>query len=825
MTSRMRVALLLASASAFALGSVAARAQDAGATALEQIDVIGTTPIGGDGLDRDKVPANVQTIDGTALRNYNNLTPQEGLQRQVPSFNVSDVTGNPFNKEIQFRGYQSGGLVGVPQGLAVYQNGVRVNESFGDTVNYDFIPQVAIDSTDLWTNNPVFGLNALGGALSFKTKNGFTFQGVELEGQVGSFGRYQGSSQWGTQVGPWAAYIALEGARDGGWRDFSESKLRRFFGDIGYKTDTAEIHLNATYAKNSLGVVGPTPLELLDQRRRNVYTGDQVNENEMGMLNLSGKFELPNDWSLEANAYYRKYKRDGVDGNDTEARPCPGQPQFMCLVEDDDDDDGGNNNNNNNDDDIDPRRYLRDPVTGKRVRNPGFPAEDDDFGPGSTPGSIERSRTRTDAAGATLQASNDSDLFGLKNHFVVGATYDYGKTDFKGWSELCIIPANLQCIGTGQEYYTTIPGGIIPVDVIGKNQYVGVYATDTLDLTDKWSVTAGARFNFARVELEDRRTIFPLRKNGTRADQSLDGTHDFTRLNPMVGMTYKFTPEITGFASYAETNRAPTPLELACADENVPCPLEATLVSDPPLKQVITRTAEAGFRGRHSLFDGVFAWSASAYRGENTNDIFQVASQNITGRGFFVDAGKTRRQGVELTAQYYADKWAIYANYSYIDATFRKNIILNSNSPAAGEDGLPVRKGDKLTGIPDHQFKLGGSYRITPQWTVGADMMAYSSQYVVGDESNDFSKLKGYAVVDVNTSYQITNEIKVFGGIKNVFDKKYETSGTFFETDDIGFLNLSNPFSLTPARPLTLFAGLNYRFIPPAPVAPLVTKY
>lgn len=814
MTSRMRVALLLASASILALGPVGANAQDAGATQLEDIDVIGTTPIGGDGLDRDKVPANVRTIQGSALRSYDSLTPQEGLQRQTPSVSVNDVTGNPFNKEITFRGFQSGGLVGVPQGLAVYQNGVRVNESFGDTVNYDFIPDVAIDRTDIWTNNPVFGLNALGGAISFQTKSGFTFQGLELEGQVGSFGRYQGSAQWGTQVGPWAAYIALEGARDGGWRDFSESKMRKFFGDVGYKTDTAEIHLNATYAKNGLGVVGPTPIELLDQRRRNVYTGDQVNDNEMGMLALSGKFELPNDWSLQANAYYRKYKRDGVDGNDTEAIPCEDDPRFMCL--DNDEFDGV--------DDDDRRLWLRDPATGRRVRNPGFPADEDDFGPGSTPGSIEHSRTRTDAAGGTLQAANDADLFGKKNHFVVGASYDFGKTDFKGWSELCIIPANLQCIGTGQQYYTEIPGGIIPVDVIGKNHYFGLYATDTLDLTDKLSVTAGARFNFARVILQDRRTRFPLNADGSRADQTLNGSHDFSRVNPMAGLTYKFTPAITGFASYAETNRAPTPLELGCSDPASPCPLEATLVSDPPLNQVVTRTGEFGFRGRHDVLDGVFSWSASVYRAENKNDIFQVPSA-ITGRGYFVNAGGTRRQGVELAAQYFADKWQVYANYAYVDATFRKAVTLNSNSPAAGPNGLQVRKGDKLTGIPDHQFKIGGAYRLTPKWTVGTDVIVNSGQYIVGDENNRFPKLDGYAVVDVNTSYQVTEQIRVFGGIKNLFDKKYETSGTFFEPDDIGFLNLSNPLSLTPARPLTLFAGLNFKFVPPPPVEPLVTKY
>src|SRR5262249_21172264 len=64
-------------------------------------------------------------------------------------------------------------LQGTPQGLAVYMQGIRVNEAFGDTVNWDLIPKVAIGRSDVWTNNPAFGLNALGGAISFQMKDGF----------------------------------------------------------------------------------------------------------------------------------------------------------------------------------------------------------------------------------------------------------------------------------------------------------------------------------------------------------------------------------------------------------------------------------------------------------------------------------------------------------------------------------------------------------------------------------------------------------------------------------------------------------------------------
>lgn len=841
MTSRVRVALLLGSASVLAFGATAAWAQDnGGAQQLEDIEVIGTTPIGGDGLDRDKVPANVRTVTSETFQTGQYPTVQESFAKVTPSVNVTDVTGNPYNKEISFRGFVSSPTIGVPQGMAVYQNGVRLNESLGDTVNYDLIPQVAIDRMDLWTNNPVFGLNALGGALSFRMKNGFTYQGLELESLAGSFGRYEGSGQWGTQVGNWAGYLAIEGGRDGGWRDFSKSNYKRVFGDVGYKTDSAEIHLNFTYADTKLGVVGPTPFQLLEQRRRNVYTGDQVIDNEMGMLNLEGKFEINDAWSLQTNAYYRKFKRDGVDGNDTDLGPCEKNPNFLCL----EGEEFGVSDN-------DRRLWLRDPVTGKRIRNKWFPDDEDDFGPGSTPGSIERSRIRAEQGGGTIQATNESEFFGKKNHFVFGVSYDYGKTDFSGWSEICILPADLQCIGTGQTYVTRIPGGIAPVDITGFNHYVGIYGSDTIDITDRLSATIGARWNYAHVEIDDHGKFPPLNKKGQPFGPGLDSTSEFQRFNPMAGLTYKFTPAITGYVSYSEANRAPTPLELGCANPAIPCPLEATLVSDPPLKQVVTRTGEAGFRGRHEFEGFALNWNASVYQANNKNDILSQASLNA-GRGYFVNAGKTRRQGVELSAQLMAERWSLYANYSYVDATFRKSINLfspnNPNSEGYGEDDddndnnnnnndraaaagklkngeIRVHKGDHLPGIPDHQFKFGGAYRITPQWTVGGDAQIMSSQYYAGDESNQFKKLKGYAVFNANTSYQVTEQFRIFAGVTNVFDKKFDTFAGFFETDDIGFLGLTNPSTLTPARPRAFYAGLNFRFIPPAPVEPLVTKY
>ena len=145
---------------------------------------------------------------------------------------------------MQFRGFVASPVAGTPQGLAVYQNGVRINEAFGDTVNWDLIPTAAIRSVTVVTNNPAFGLNALGGAVNVQMKDGFNYHGAEIDTMGGSFGRLQSSAQWGKQVDNFAVYGALEGLHDNGFRNFSASDVRRFYGDVGYRNDVSEFHLN-----------------------------------------------------------------------------------------------------------------------------------------------------------------------------------------------------------------------------------------------------------------------------------------------------------------------------------------------------------------------------------------------------------------------------------------------------------------------------------------------------------------------------------------------------------------------------------------------------
>ena len=260
-------------------------------------------------FDADKVPGTITTIDTSQIARTNSLNITDSLQQYIPGVSVSQVAGSEFAPNVDFRGYVSSPVSGTPQGLAVYQNGVRVNEAFGDTMNWDLIPTAAIRSVTLVTNDPAYGLNALGGALNIQMKNGFNYHGAEIDVMGGSYGRVQTSLQWGKQINEWAIYGAFEAIHDDGYRLFSEANILRFYGDIGHRNMDSEIHLNMGAASNNYGAAGTSPVELLQTAWNADYTTPQTNSNQVGYLNLTGRFDVSPTWTIDANAHYRAFSQ------------------------------------------------------------------------------------------------------------------------------------------------------------------------------------------------------------------------------------------------------------------------------------------------------------------------------------------------------------------------------------------------------------------------------------------------------------------------------------------------------------------------------------
>src|ERR1700728_104023 len=221
------------------------------ATTVPRIDIIGASPLLGSGIDRDTVPAETNVLKGNDLTRGGTLIAPDAvraLNEGVARVNLDSASGNPYQPTLFYHGFEASALQGTPQGLAVYVNGVRFNSAFGDTVNFDLLPNLAIDQMNLEGSNPVFGLNALGGALNVQLKNGFTYQGGEIDAHGGSFGTFGGDFQFGKQSGNTAMYVAVSGLHQDGWRDLQSSDLENFYGDIGWRGNGGELHFNALLA-------------------------------------------------------------------------------------------------------------------------------------------------------------------------------------------------------------------------------------------------------------------------------------------------------------------------------------------------------------------------------------------------------------------------------------------------------------------------------------------------------------------------------------------------------------------------------------------------
>jgi outer membrane receptor protein involved in Fe transport len=743
------------------------------------IVVYPTTPVAGSGIDPDKVPASVNIVDAKQIERTDSLNVTDALQQQVPGVIISEVTGNPFQPDVQFRGFVASPVDGTPQGLAVYQNGVRVNEAFGDTVNWSLIPTAAIESVTVVTNNPAFGLNALGGAVNVQMKNGFNYQGAEINTMGGSFGRIQSSAQWGKQIDNFAVYGALEGLRDGGFRNFSASDVRRFYGDVGYKNDVSELHVNMGVADNNFGASATVPVELLQQYWGATYTTPQTSAIRVGYVNLTSKVEATPTWTIEGGAHVRVFDQKTQDGNPTGTQPCDANQALLCFG-----------------DDVTPANGLN----GTQLANP--------FGSAAVLGENDRTTTRSTTTGVSLQATNTDQLFGHNNRFVVGASFDSSVTRFSATAELGTIGSNYVVSGSGIFLgQSGDPVSIGPVALRTTNQYTGVYALDTFDVTNAFSVTGGGRFNNARITLEDQ------------IGSALNGNQMFDRFNPIIGGTYKITPGLTAYAGYSEANRAPTPLELGCADPAHPCIVAAFLVSDPPLKQVVSRTVEAGLRGTKDLNIGTLGWKLGAFRATNTDDILAIPSPVFQGFGYFQNVGSTRRQGIEAEVTLKSNTLQLYASYALVDARFLDALEVGSNSPFADPitGNVQILPGNRIPAIPRNRIKAGIDYMVTDAFKVGGDALFVDSQYFVGDESNQAQRLSSYAVFNLHASYQINKTFQIYARADNIFDNRYATYGTFFERDAVpnfanGGADFTDARSVSPARPRAFYAGLKATF-------------
>jgi iron complex outermembrane receptor protein len=749
-------------------------------TELPPVTVIGTTPLLGSGVDRDTVPAETNVLRGDDLTRGGTTLPDpvRALHEQVGGVNLDSASGNPNQPTLIYHGFLASALQGTPQGLAVYVNGVRFNQAFGDTVNFDLLPDMAIDQMNLEGSNPVFGLNALGGALSVQLKNGFAYHGGELELSGGSFGTFGGGFQFGKQIDNTAMYVAVSGKHQNGWRDLQSSDLENFYGDIGWRGDTGELHFSTLLANSRLNGPGTSPVELLAADPAAQFTGPNAVYNTFVQVSLSGNVAISDTISLQAVTYYNNFLQRVTNGNAPNDVPCNDGSGLLCS---------------------DPGPPPVPSTTTGGATIPAFL--------GASPFSyseLDNQTTNTNGYGASIQATDTQTVFGFKNHLVGGMSFDGAQSEFTAASFAGgITPDTRVFIGPG--IIIDEPGNNVPVRVGISDAYYGAFFADTFNVTDRLALTASGRFNAAQINLNDQ--------NGG----DLTGNHYYSRFNPAAGVTYKVTPWLTAYAGYAEANRAPTPAELSCAGPNDSCSLANFFVGDPNLKQVIAHTLEIGLRGTVRIGDADrLSYDLGFYRSNLDDDIVFVNSVTLN-RAFFTNVGQTRRQGVDASIQYKAPRWSAYLAYTFTDATYQSGFVeAAGNNPAADANGnITINPGDRLPGVPVHQGKAGVTYHVTDQWTVSGVLIAQSGQYLFGDEANLTPQLPGFVTLNLSTSYQLTPNIQFFASVENVTDAKYYTFGTFSPTTSV-FLaqapNATNPRAYSPAAPVGGFGGVRITF-------------
>ena len=747
-------ALSLMLASAFLAGpAIAAEDQ----VELDNLEVIGTTPIQGVGLPADEIPANIQSANDRDIERIQGLDLSEFMDKTLGSVSLNQAQNNPFQPDLKFRGFTASPLVGNSQGLSVYMDGIRINEPFGDAINFELIPQSAIAEMNLIPgSNPVFGLNTLGGALSLQTKNGFTHVGHSLEAYTGSFGRDSGTITSGGNDGNFAYFVTGSITKEDGWRDFSPSRVEQFFSNLSYANEDTTLDFGITAVDSDLNGNGASPVELVAMDREAVFTYPDNTQNELRMFTLNGSHWIDDTTMLSANTYYRRSDRSTFNGDGSELEIQGGQ-----IGEDEDGGFEAAEDANGN------------PANANAL---GFAGDEEFIALNNT------SETEQDSYGFGLQTTFLDDLFGRENQLIVGASYDKSDVDYSSQSEIARFTPSRGTNGTGFIIGETIVDGDIETDTFS------LYFSNTHSLTDRLAVTLAGRYN--RIDID----ISGTSRGGEQDLAEGGGSNIFNRFNPSLGATYAFKDNLTGYANYSESNRAPTPSELTCADDDNPCALPNSFLADPPLDDIVARTIEAGFRGSN----GNVNWNAGVFYTQLKDDLFffPAVEDDVDDPrlnvGIFDNIDETSRAGLELGANGTVDKLSWFANYAYVRAAFEDKF---SYAREVDDDVVTfnVEEGDRLPGIPAHNIKIGADYAFTQQFSLGFTASYHSSQYFRGDEANVDKKIGHYKVVNLHGRYNVTDNFEIFAKVDNLFDSEYNTFGLYGEPDEAPGFDFEDP--------------------------------
>jgi iron complex outermembrane receptor protein len=404
----------------------------------QRVEVVAITPLPSSIAPRDAVPANVQVIDHAAGADI-----ASALDEGAAGMHRSDAQGGAFQPDVMFRGFSGSPLLGASEGLAVYQDGVRINERFGDTISWDAVPSEAIARiTVVPGSSPLFGLNALGGAIAIETRTGFDVAQQALELTAGSFGRKQLSGSAGGARGSMGFFVAGALLDESGWRDHSPSTIRRLFGDVTRRGASSTISAKVTITSNDLIGNGAAPASLLDDDWSAVFTHPDRTDNDVVAASMTFRRPLDRGFVFEAVSHYRDtrigtFNADALD-------------------------------------------------------------DDDDAGHSSFDAVNNISRTHGRAYGASAQFARAGEWRGRNNYFTAGAGLDASSTNFEFEAELARLTPDRTTIGSGQFDDDDA------VDVSARLVSGSAFISNIRSLSSRVSLSVAARVNHTRLRLRDR---------------------------------------------------------------------------------------------------------------------------------------------------------------------------------------------------------------------------------------------------------------------------------------------------------------------------------
>jgi outer membrane receptor protein involved in Fe transport len=697
-------------------------------------------------LSPSSIPATLQVIPGADIRESGAPNLQEYLTR-LPGLTVNDEQGNSAQLDLSFRGFQGTSVTGIPQGVSVFLDGVRINEPTVEEINFDLIPLDDVERIELIRGpSAVFGRNTLGGSINIITRRGGPTREIEPVLEGGSFGRQKYRLSLGGTEDLIDYYFSATLAREDGWRDEAQSRIGRAFGKLGYKHTGTDLTLSYQYVENRIEQAGSLPESLLREDRTLNFTGGDFYKPYMNFVTLNLRQELTEELSLSLNAFGRQLDVEQFN---------------VSLI--------GENTRQFND---------------------------------------------STSAGGTLQIAHHTAVFGRENRLVAGVEYshfDVSSNTFEEQNETTLPECLEEAIAAGEDPAQACPPSQLASRVVDKQDTVGVYLQDTLDLArsalfegDSLVLTAAGRFDWIRHDIKDLTPVEPGRPNSTQESR-------FDRINPRLGINYNFSKDYGVFAAYSQGFRAPAFLELTCAGPGAICPgLQAGVAPDPPLKSVKATNYELGFRARPLPW---LEGELSLFRTDVEDDIFSVTPTGTIGL-FFQNIGDTRRQGLELGIRgRFGSALEAYLNYAYTAATFETTAELATPRLTAGCTTPPctqlVRPGNDIPLIPNHRLNLGVDYHLTPWLTLFLTGSVVGEQRLRGDEANEEQPLDPYFVMSGGARAH-WRRLSAFLTINNLLDARYETFGTFAPNAR----EAGDPIErfLTPGPPINLVAGISYRF-------------